>query len=107
DGSARRELVACLVFAAVRGVHFHHATAHLVREGERRARLADSRISLEDDRPFIRSALVPGGCPLPQLGDRRGIPDDVVEGLRSILLRPAGHRHREERLVTVITLSTG
>src|SRR5207249_2990615 len=95
DGPARRNSTDRLRVAAVRGIHLDHAPSHLVPEGECGTRLADAGIALEDDRALVRSTLVPGRGPLSEFRDGRGIPDDLVEGLGSVLLCPAGHRfHR-------------
>src|SRR6266581_3589126 len=97
DGSSGRDLADRLRVAAVRGVHLDDAPAHLVREGERGARLPDARVALQNHGTLLRATPLPGLRPLPELRHRGRVPDDVVEGLWPMLLRPGRHRSDTER----------
>src|SRR6266508_3109686 len=91
DGSAGRDLANRLRIPAVRGVHLDDAPAHLVREGEPGAGLPDARVALQRHGPLLRPTALPSLRPLPEFRDGGRIPDDLVEGLRPMLLRPGRH----------------
>src|SRR6266571_4230257 len=97
DGSAGRDLANRLRIPAVRGVHLDDAPAHLVREGERGAGLPDARVALQRHGPLLRATALPSLRPLPEFRDGGRIPDDLVEGLRPMLLRPGRHCADTER----------
>src|SRR3989454_11671033 len=91
DGSPQRDLAHRLRVPPVRGVHLDDRPAHVPRQRQGRARLPRPRRAGQDHGAPVRDSLLPRKGPLLELRDGGGVPHDVSQRLRAVVLRPRRH----------------